>query len=136
LLGLAAKNAILIVEYAVLKHTRACPPRRRAGSGAPAIPSDPDDLACVHFRSTASRDLGGRRRGARGVQSVRRHGRNDGGDVPCDLFVPMFFKFITDRKLSERSTASELRSEIEREHARHEADVPHRVALKTEDGHA
>jgi len=52
------------------------------------------------------------------------------------FFVPMFFKLITDRKLSERSSASELRSEIEREHARHAAVVPHHVALKTEDGHA
>jgi HAE1 family hydrophobic/amphiphilic exporter-1/multidrug efflux pump len=52
------------------------------------------------------------------------------------FFVPMFFKFITDRRLSERRTASELRTEIEREHAQQATDIPHHVPLKTEDGHA
>jgi hypothetical protein len=47
----------------------------------------------------------------------------------------MFFKFITDRKLSERRTPSALRSEIERERAHQTVDVPHHVP-KTEDGHA
>jgi hypothetical protein len=48
----------------------------------------------------------------------------------------LFFKLITDRRLSERRTASELRTEIEREHAHQTADVPHHVPLKTEDGNA
>jgi hypothetical protein len=54
------------------------------------------------------------------------------------FFVPLFFKLITDRRLSERRAASELRNEIERERgrARHTVDIPHHVPLKTEDGHA
>jgi multidrug efflux pump len=54
------------------------------------------------------------------------------------FFVPLFFKLITDRRLSERRTASELRTEIEleRERAHHAIDSPHHVPLKTEDGHA
>jgi len=52
------------------------------------------------------------------------------------FFVPLFFKLITDRRLSERRTASELRTEIERERAQQTIDIPHHVPLKTEDGHA
>jgi multidrug efflux pump len=40
------------------------------------------------------------------------------------FFVPMFFRLITDRRLAERRTASELRNEV------------HPAKLITEDGHA
>jgi HAE1 family hydrophobic/amphiphilic exporter-1/multidrug efflux pump len=52
------------------------------------------------------------------------------------FFVPLFFKLITDRRLAERRTASDLRTEIELEHTRHPVGIPHHVPLKTEDGHA
>ncbi len=54
------------------------------------------------------------------------------------FFVPLFFRLITDRKLSERRTAAELRAEAERERERAAklTDVPHHARLGAEDGHA
>ena len=53
--------------------------------GAAAVPADPDDLARVHPRRAAARDLDrrGRRRAPFGRH--RRHGRHARGDVPRDL---------------------------------------------------
>ena len=86
LLGLAAKNAILIVEYAVLKkeegHVRV---GRGDGGGAAALPADPDDVARVHLRRAAARDLDRRGRRRAALDRHRRHGRHDRGDVPRDL---------------------------------------------------
>ena len=58
---------------------------RRGRGGAAALPTDPDDLACVHLRRAAARDLDrrGRRRAARGRH--RRRGRHARGDLPRDL---------------------------------------------------
>ena len=54
LLGLAAKNAILIVEYAVLKHHEGLVAFGRcARGGAAALPADPDDFARVHSRRSS-----------------------------------------------------------------------------------
>ena len=86
LLGLAAKNAILIVEFAVLQGTR-----RDVGvgggdrGGAAALPADPDDVARVHPRRAAARDLDRRRRRRAPLGRHRRHGRHARGDVPRDL---------------------------------------------------
>src|SRR5436190_12287770 len=137
LLGLAAKNAILIVEYAVLKHNEGL------SAAAAAL-----EAARLRFRPILMTSLAfifgvlplaisaGAGAGARRLVGTGVMGGMMAATFLAIFFVPMFFKFITDRKLSERSTASELRSEIAREHARHAADVPHHVALKTEDGHA
>ena len=86
LLGLAAKNAILIVEYAVLKHHEGLS-HCRCGtrSGAAALPTDSDDLARVHSRRAAARDFDRRRRRRAARGGHRRHGRHAGGDVPRDL---------------------------------------------------
>jgi len=42
------ENAILIVEYAVLKHAEGLPRPPPPRSGAAAFPAHPDDIACVH----------------------------------------------------------------------------------------
>ena len=54
------------------------------------------------------------------------------------FFVPLFFRLVTDRKLSEKHTAEELRAEAEHERERSHkvTDAPHHARLSAEDTHA
>src|SRR2546427_2165903 len=137
LLGLAAKNAILIVEYAVLKHNEGLSTAAAALEAA-RLRFRPILMTSLAFifgvlplAISAGAGAGARRSVGTGVM---------GGMLAATFlaifFVPLFFKLITDRRLSERRTASELRTEIERERAHQMTDIPHHVPLKTEDGHA
>jgi len=137
LLGLAAKNAILIVEYAVLKH------HEGLSTAAAAL-----EAARLRFRPILMTSLAfifgvlplaisaGAGAGARRSVGTGVMGGMLAATFLAIFFVPLFFKLITDRRLSERRTASELRTEIEREHAHQTTDIAHHVPLKTEDGHA
>ncbi len=139
LLGLAAKNAILIVEYAVLKH------HEGLSTSAAAL-----EAARLRFRPILMTSLAfilgvlplaisvGAGAGARRSVGTGVMGGMIAATFLAIFFVPLFFRLITDRKLSEKRTAAELREEAERERerARKVADVPHHARLGTEDGHA
>ena len=81
LIGLAAKNAILIVEFAAQEHGRGHGASRRGARGrAAALPADRDDLARVRARRAAARARDRRRRRRApldGHRRVRRHARGD-----------------------------------------------------------
>ena len=81
LVGLASKNAILIVEFAKQSQEAGVPRREATLAGVPAAAAaDPDDLVRLHLRRRAA---GARRRGRRrdapiaGNGGLRRHARRD-----------------------------------------------------------
>ena len=82
LIGLAAKNAILIVEFAKQLAGPGKTALRRDGRGLPAAPAaDSDDVVCIYSRRRAVGVGHGRRsRNAAdaGHRRVQRHARRDG----------------------------------------------------------
>jgi hydrophobe/amphiphile efflux-1 (HAE1) family protein len=137
LLGLAAKNAILIVEYAVLKHHGGMTAAAAALEAARLrfrpilMTSLAFILGVLPLAFSVGAGAGARRSAGTGVM---------GGMLAATFlaifFVPLFFRLITDRRLAERRTADDLRGEAERERAHPVIDVPHHAKLSTEDGHA
>jgi multidrug efflux pump subunit AcrB len=129
LLGLAAKNAILIVEYASLKHQEGLSP-----SGA-AI-----EAARLRFRPILMTSLAfilgvmplafstGAGAGARVAVGTGVMGGMVAATFLAIFFVPLVVKLITGRHLTEKRSTAQIRAEIEHHRATAEraARTPHR----------
>jgi len=128
LLGLAAKNAILIVEYATLKHHQGLSP------SAAAL-----EAARLRFRPILMTSLAfilgvaplafstGAGAGARTAVGTGVMGGMLAATFLAIFFVPMFFKLLTDRHLTEERSTEQIRAEIEHHKtlAAQAAEVPH-----------
>ena len=113
LLGLAAKNAILIVEYASLKASEGY------STAAAAI-----EAARLRFRPIVMTSLAfilgvvplafssGAGAGARVSAGTGVMGGMLAATFLAIFFVPLFFKLISDRKLRENRSAAELHAEV------------------------
>ncbi len=114
LLGLAAKNAILIVEYAVLKK------HEGYTTAAAAI-----EAARLRFRPILMTSLAfilgvlplalstGAGAGARHSAGTGVMGGMLAATFLAIFFIPWFYKLIVDRKLSDRRSTAEIEAEVE-----------------------
>jgi hydrophobe/amphiphile efflux-1 (HAE1) family protein len=114
LLGLAAKNAILIVEYAVLKH------HEGLSTSAAAL-----EAARLRFRPILMTSLAfilgvlplaistGAGAGARHAVGTGVMGGMLAATFLAIFFIPLFFKLMTDGKPWEKRSTEELRAEIQ-----------------------
>jgi multidrug efflux pump subunit AcrB len=114
LLGLAAKNAILIVEYAVLKHREGLSP------GDAAL-----EAARLRFRPILMTSLAfilgvaplafstGAGAGARISVGTGVMGGMLAATFLAIFFVPMFFKLIADRRLKGQSAKPDVATDVE-----------------------
>ncbi len=128
LLGLAAKNAILIVEYANLKK------HEGLSTSASAL-----EAARLRFRPILMTSLAfilgvlplaistGAGAGARHSVGTGVMGGMMAATFLAIFFVPLFFTFITDRRLGEKRSTAELRTEVEHHNNAQRAGVhkPH-----------
>jgi hydrophobe/amphiphile efflux-1 (HAE1) family protein len=115
LLGLAAKNAILIVEYASLKYHEGLSPSAAALEAARlrfrpiVMTSLAFILGVLPLAISTGAGAGARRSVGTGVM---------GGMLAATFlavfFVPMFFKVITERRLKESRTTREIQAEVAR----------------------
>ncbi|MCE7878631.1 MAG: hydrophobe/amphiphile efflux-1 family RND transporter, partial [Betaproteobacteria bacterium PRO3] len=120
LLGLAAKNAILIVEYAVLKHEEGL------SASAAAI-----EAARLRFRPILMTSLAfilgvlplaisvGAGAGARHSVGTGVMGGMLAATFLAIFFVPLFFKVIFERRLTEHRSHDDLIAEIDHARAMH-----------------
>jgi HAE1 family hydrophobic/amphiphilic exporter-1/multidrug efflux pump len=139
LLGLAAKNAILIVEYALLKNQEGLSP------SAAAI-----EAARLRFRPILMTSLAfilgvaplafssGAGAGARVAVGTGVMGGMLAATFLAIFFVPLFFKLITDRHLVENRSTAQIRAEIEHHKtaAANVVNVPHHPPGTLEPRHA
>jgi HAE1 family hydrophobic/amphiphilic exporter-1/multidrug efflux pump len=118
LLGLAAKNAILIVEYAVLKNQEGLSPSAAAleASRLRFRPILMTSLAFI-FGVAPLAFSSGAGAGARISAGTGVMGGMLAATFLAIFFVPMFFKLITDRHLTETRSTSEIKAEVERHNA-------------------
>jgi hydrophobe/amphiphile efflux-1 (HAE1) family protein len=120
LLGLAAKNAILIVEYAVMKKEQGL------STAASAV-----EAARLRFRPILMTSLAfilgvlplaisqGAGAGARQSVGTGVMGGMMAATFLAIFFVPTFFKWLVDKRLSEKRTAKEIHDEA----AKHQHDL-------------
>ncbi len=135
LLGLAAKNAILIVEYASMKQ------REGLSASAAAL-----EAARLRFRPILMTSLAfifgvlplaissGAGAGARHSVGTGVMGGMMAATFLAIFFVPMFFKLITDRHLTEKRSTKEIQAEIEHHKETQQVSSPH-GAPRREDDH-
>jgi len=121
LLGLAAKNAILIVEFALRRHEEGL------STSAAAI-----EAARLRFRPILMTSLAfilgvlplaistGAGAGARQSVGTGVMGGMLAATFLAIFFVPWFFRLIFDRKITEPRTKEELHAEIDHAHALHD----------------
>ena len=136
LLGLAAKNAILIVEYALYKY------REGLSASAAAL-----EAARLRFRPILMTSLAfilgvlplaissGAGAGARQAVGTGVMGGMLAATFLAIFFIPLFFKLMTDRHLTEKRSTEEIKGEVEH-HKRLEqraARGPH-IAPRLKDG--
>jgi HAE1 family hydrophobic/amphiphilic exporter-1/multidrug efflux pump len=117
LLGLAAKNGILIVEYALMKY------REGLSASAAAL-----EAARLRFRPILMTSLAfilgvvplafstGAGAGARQSVGTGVMGGMIAATFLAIFFIPLFFKLMTDHHLKEKRSVAELRDEVERHH--------------------
>jgi HAE1 family hydrophobic/amphiphilic exporter-1/multidrug efflux pump len=125
LLGLAAKNAILIVEFAVLKHSEGL------SASAAAV-----EAARLRFRPILMTSLAfilgvvplviasGAGAGARHSAGPGVMGGMLAATFLAIFFVPMFFKLMTDRHLTEKRSTRDIKDEIG-----HAQKIVHKTSL-------
>ena len=124
LLGLAAKNAILIVEFAVMKH------HEGMSASAAAL-----EAARLRFRPILMTSLAfilgvlplaistGAGAGARHSVGTGVMGGMIAATFLAIFFVPMFFKLISDRSLTEKRSTAQIREEIAEAKRKQEAGI-------------
>ena len=129
LLGLAAKNAILIVEYALLKH-------REGWTVATAAL----EAARLRFRPIIMTSLAfilgvaplafssGAGAGARHSVGTGVMGGMMAATFLAVFFLPVFFFWLTERRLRERRNREELAAEIARHHRVEHVDTDENLA--------
>jgi HAE1 family hydrophobic/amphiphilic exporter-1/multidrug efflux pump len=126
LLGLAAKNAILIVEYAVLKHEEGL------SASAAAV-----EAARLRFRPILMTSLAfilgvlplalssGAGAGARISAGTGVMGGMLAATFLAIFFVPTFFKLLTDRHLTEKRSSAQIKEEAARARSISHTGVAH-----------
>jgi len=134
LLGLAAKNAILIVEYALLKNQEGLSPSAAAVEAArlrfrPILMTSMAFILGVMPLAFST----GAGAGARIAVGTGVMGGMLAATFLAIFFVPMFFKLITDRHLTEKRSTAQIRAEIEHHKASQEraTEVPHHAPPPT-----
>jgi hydrophobe/amphiphile efflux-1 (HAE1) family protein len=139
LLGLAAKNAILIVEYALLKNQEGLSPSAAALEAArlrfrPILMTSLAFILGVAPLAFSS----GAGAGARVAVGTGVMGGMLAATFLAIFFVPLFFKLITDRHLVEERSTGQIRAEIEHHKtaAANVVNVPHHPPGHLEPRHA